>query len=129
LSGKYPVIPLAGLVHRPNPKWAFDLVPPEPRITYSPTKKFSVFVGGEILGGSYRTDRNDNIVPHKLDGAQIDYTDYRAGGGIIYSPFKAVMIDIAGGYSFERSIDYNRAGEEFKADPAPYVRVSVKGEF
>ena len=102
LSGKYPVIPLAGLVYRPNPKWAFDLVPPEPRITYSPTKKFSVFVGGEILGGSYRTDRNDNIVPHKLDGAQIDYTDYRAGGGIIYSPFKAVMIDIAGGYSFER---------------------------
>ena len=129
LSGKYPVIPLAGIVYRPNPQWSFDLVPPEPRITYAPSKRFSVFVGGELVGGSYRTDQNANIVPSKLSGAQIDYTDYRAGAGIIYSPCKALTIDLAGGYSIERSIDYHRAGENFTTDPAPYFRASITAQF
>ena len=123
------MIPLAGLVYRPNPRLDFDIVVPEPRIIYSPTKNFSVFVGGELVGGSYRTDHDPNIFPRKLDGAQIDYTEYRAGGGLIFSPCKAVTIDLAGGYAIERSIDFNRAGEEFKADPAPYLRISVKAEF
>ncbi|MEP6685671.1 MAG: hypothetical protein ABJB22_02740 [Verrucomicrobiota bacterium] len=129
LSGKYPVIPLAGLIYRPNQQWAFDIVVPEPRIIYSPTKNFGVFLGGEVVGGSYRTDHDGNIFPTKLDGAQIDYTDYRAGGGIIFSPCKALTIDVAGGYSIQRSIDYDRADEEFKTDPAPYLRISVKAEF
>jgi len=129
LSGRYPVLPLAGLVYRPNSIWSFEAVAPEPRIIYSPTKSFSVFLGGELVGGSYRTDRNDNIVPQKLNGAQIDYTDYRAGVGIIYSPCKAVKIDVAGGYAIERSIDFNRAGEDFKTDAAPYFRISLKANF
>ena len=129
LSGRYPVIPLAGLVYRPNPQWSFDIVVPEPRIIYSPTKSFSVFVGGELVGGSFRTDHDGNILPRKLDGAQIDYTDYRAGAGVIFSPCKAVAIDLAGGYAIQRSIDFHRAGEEFKTDPAPYFRVSLRAEF
>jgi hypothetical protein len=129
LSGKYRAIPLAGLIYRPNPKWIIDIVPPEPRIIYSPTKKVTVFFGGEIVGGSFRTDHNGNIFPPKLDGAQIDYTDYRAGAGLIFSPCEAVVIDIAGGCSIERSIDYNRAGVEFKTDPAPYLRVSISAQF
>ncbi len=129
LSGRYPVIPLAGLVYRPNSQWSFEIIVPEPRIIYSPTKSFSVFVGGELVGGSFRTDHDGNITPRKLDGAQIDYTDYRAGAGIIFSPCKAVSIDIAGGYSIQRSIDYERAGEEFKTDPAPYFRIALKAEF
>jgi hypothetical protein len=129
LSGRYPVIPLAGLIYRPNSTWTFDMVVPEPRVIYSPTKSFSVFVGGEFVGGSFRTDHDGTILPRKLDGAQIDYTDYRAGAGVIFSPCKAVMIDVAGGYAIERSIDFNRAGEDFKTDPAPYFRVSVKAEF
>ena len=125
LSG-YPVLPLAGLVYRPNSEWTLNMVVPEPRVIYSPTKAFSFFAGGELVGGSYRTDHDGNVFPRKLDGAQIDYTDYRAGAGVIFSPCKQVMIDIAGGYSIERSIDFNRAGEDFKTDPAPCVRLSVK---
>ena len=102
---------------------------PEPRIIYSPTKSFSVFVGGELVGGSFRTDHDGNILPRKLDGAQIDYTDYRAGRRSNFFTVQGGDDRCRGGYAIERSIDFNRAGEEFKTDPAPYFRVSVKAEF
>jgi hypothetical protein len=129
LAGHYPVIPLAGLIYRPNSQWTFNMVVPEPRILYSPTKGFCMFAGGELIGGSFRTDHDGNILPRKLDGAQIDYTDYRAGAGVIFSPCPAVMIDVAAGYSIRRSIDFHRARENFTTEPAPYFRVSVKAEF
>ena len=41
---------------------------PEPKLIYSPTKNLDVYLGGEVAGGSYRTDVNDGITPHKLSG-------------------------------------------------------------
>lgn len=129
LSGRFPVLPLAGLVYRPNSKWTYDIVLPEPRIIYSPTKTCSFYVGGEFVGGSFRTDRDENIFPRKLSGAVVDYTDYRAGAGFAYSPSPNVTVDVSGGYAIERSFDFDRAGEEFTTDPAPYLRVELKADF
>lgn len=129
LRGRYPVVPLAGIIWLPNERLRFLAILPEPRIIYSLGNKWDVWVGGQLTGGSFRTDRDDTIVPHKLSNAQVDYSDYRVGGGLIYSPCDAIMIDLGGGYSLQRKFDFYRAGMTFKTDPAPYFRLEFKAKF
>ncbi len=129
LRGGYPAFPFAGLIWIPNEKFRLMGVLPEPRLIYSPTDKLDLWVGGEVAGGSFRTDNNPNIEPRKLSGAQVDYEDYRAGVGLVYSPCKAVDLDLGGGYVIERGFKFHRAGENFRSDPAPYVRFELKAKF
>src|SRR4051812_37582530 len=129
LRGRFPVIPLVGVIWMPDDKWKFLGILPEPRVIYSPNDKIDFWMGGELMGGSFRTDRNNAIVPAKLNGAQVDYSEYRVGGGFIYSPCNNVSIDLGGGYSIRREFDFNRADIKYKADGAPYLRVEFKAKF
>ena len=129
LRGRYPVLPLAGLIWEPNDKWKVLAILPEPRVIYSPNDKIDFWAGGEFKGGSFRTDRNSAIVPARLNGAEVDYSEYRAGGGFIYSPCNNVSIDLGGGYAIRREFDFHRAGIRYKADSAPYLRLEFKAKF
>ncbi len=132
LKGGYPVLPLVGLVWKPNDDWKFMLIPPSPRVIYSISKQFEVYLGGELAGGSFRTDHHDGYVgPHvaKLSGTQVDFNDYRAGGGFTYILTKQVSIDGNAGCSIERAFLYHRAGENYRTDPSPYVQVALKAAF
>jgi opacity protein-like surface antigen len=129
LRGQFPVIPLAGIIWMPDDKWKILGLLPEPRVIYSPCNKWDFWAGGQLTGGSFRTDRDDTIVPHKLSGAQVDYSDYRVGGGLIYSPCDAITVDLGGGYSIQRSFDFYRADMKYKTDPAPYLRLEFKAKF
>jgi hypothetical protein len=129
LRGRFPVVPLIGLIWMPDDKWKVLGLLPEPRVIYSPNDKWDFWMGGELIGGAFRTDRNDAIFPSKLNGAEVDYSEYRAGGGFIYSPCNNVSIDLGGGYSFRREFDFHRADIRYKADGAPYLRVEFKAKF
>ena len=129
LRGRFPVIPLAGLIWMPNEQWKLMAILPEPRIIYSVCDKVDLWVGGQLTGGSFRTDRDDTIVPHKLSNAQVDYADYRVGGGLIYSPSDAIAINLGAGCAIERSFDFYRADVEYKTDPAPYLRLEFIAKF
>ena len=129
LRGRWPVIPLAGLIWMPNETWKVMAMLPEPRVMYSPSDKWDFWAGGELAGGSFRTDRNDAIFPQRLNGAQVDYSEYRVGGGFIYSPCNNVSIDLGGGYVIQRRFDFHRADLVYKTDGAPYLRLVVKAMF
>ena len=129
LRGQYPVLPIAGVIWKPTEQWSFFGMLPEPRITYSPTKAIDLFVGGQWVGSSFRTDRDDAIHPQRLSGAQVDYTEYRVGGGVEVRCGEAVSLIASGGYALQRRFDFERADAEYKTDPAPYVRVALKAEF
>lgn len=129
LRGRFPVIPIAGLIWMPNEKWKVLGMLPEPRVIYSPNDKWDFWAGGELIGGAFRTDRNNAIFPTKLNGAEVDYSEYRAGGGLIYSPCDKVSVDLGGGYAIRREFDFHRAGIRYKADGAPYLRIEFKAKF
>jgi hypothetical protein len=129
LRGGNPVFPFAGVIWMPCEKWRLMAVPPEPRLIYSPTKNLDVWFGGEIAGGSFRTDNDPSIRPTKLSGAQVDYEDYRAGVGLVYSPNDNIDIDLGGGCSIERGFKFHRAGENFRSDPAPYIKLEFRAKF
>ncbi len=132
LHGGFPVLPLAGVVWKPNDSFRVMGVLPQPRAIYTINKQLEVWVGGELTGGAFRTDHHDDYVgPHvaKLSGTQVDYYDYRAGAGLIFSPTRQVDIDLNGGYAIQRSFNYHRAGEYYRTDPAPYVEIALKAHF
>jgi hypothetical protein len=129
LRGRWPVIPIAGLIWMPNDNWKVMAMLPEPRVIYSPSGHWDFWAGGELTGGSFRTDRNDAIVPPKLNGAQVDYSEYRVGGGFIWSPCDNVSVDLGGGYAIRREFDFHRADIKYKADGAPYLRLEFKAKF
>jgi hypothetical protein len=132
LRGGYPVYPIVGVVYIWNEQWELKAIPPEPRLIYSPTKKLDLWIGGEIAGGSYRIDEHDEFFgPHitKLRNAQVDFTDYRAGVGLTYEVSKNLDVDLGAGCSIQRHFAYHRAGENFRTDPSPYVRIEIKAHF
>ncbi|HVF70713.1 MAG TPA: hypothetical protein VM940_03805 [Chthoniobacterales bacterium] len=129
LRGRWPVIPLAGLIWMPNETWKVMAMLPEPRVIYSPSERVQFWAGGELVGGSFRTDRNAAIVPTRLNGAQVDYSEYRVGGGFVYTPCDNVSIDLGGGYAIQRRFDFHRADIVYKTDGAPYLRFAVKASF
>jgi hypothetical protein len=132
LRGGYPVVPLAGLVWIPCEKVRLMGVLPEPRVIYSVSKQLDLWAGAEFAGGAFRTDHHDEFVgPHiaKLSGTQVDYSDYRAGTGLTYSPTNRIDLDLGGGCSIQRSFNFHRAGEYYRTDPAPYVRFEIKATF
>jgi hypothetical protein len=133
LRGGFPVLPLVGVVWKPNDRIKLMGVLPDPRLIYMVNKQLEVFVGGEFSGGSFRTDHHDSFdnIPHvdKLSGTQVDYADYRAGAGFTYNLSDAISIDGSGGCSIQRSFNFHRAGEYYRTDPAPYLQFAFKAAF
>ncbi len=122
----YPVIPTVGLVWLVNDNLQVLAYVPEPKIVYTVHEGLSVWAGGELLGGSYKVDRNNDP---KLNATIVDYSEYRAGVGLTYTPVKHWDVNLAAGYAFDRTFDFYRAGKSYTAEPAPYIRLQLTGEF
>jgi len=133
LRGGYGVGPVLGLVWVPNKQWRLMAVPTEPRIVYNLSKQTDLYIGGELEGGSFRTDHHDEFrgIPHvaKLSGTQVDFSDYRVGGGFVYSPTNNIDLDFGAGCSIQRAFKFHRAGENYRTDPSPFLRFEIKAKF
>ncbi len=128
----YPAIPTLGVVWLINDKLRLEGYLPNPRLLYQVSDSFSIWAGGEVLAGSYKVDRRDRPNDPKvnsLNGTTIDYTEVRAGLGFLYTPAKHWEITAAAGFAVDRTFDYWRANKSYIADPAPYLRVQIGGEF
>lgn len=124
---KTQILPAVGFYWRITDKLTFNAIPPDPRLEYQITDKARVWLGGEINGGSFRTDagRSD-----KLNSAVVSYSDYRAGAGVAWSFADGWSVDAGAGVSFYRKFDFHRAEVGVKSDDlAPYVKLSIRGEF
>ena len=69
------ILPSGGVIWSPNEQWEFQLLFPNPRVTYRPAggslRDLSVFARGEYGGGSWSVD-------HEFGGVErTDYNDYR----------------------------------------------------
>jgi hypothetical protein len=132
LRGGTGFIPIPGVVWIFNDKVKLMGVLPDPRVIYSPNDDLDLWVGAQIAGGAFRTDEHDSFTGKhvaKLSGTQVDYADYRGGIGFNYNITKAISLGAAGGYALERAFKFHRAGENYRTDPAPYVKIELKANF
>ncbi len=134
ILSKYPALPIAGLKWDITDRLHLDAIPPEPRLVYDLSDHCEVFVGAEILGESYKRDRNPNARPQdqRFNEGVIDYSEYRVGAGFSYKINKALQFDVSGGYVPRRTFDYYRGednGKRFKLEGAPYAKVAFAAQF
>jgi len=129
LQGGYPVVPLAGVIWIASDKVRLMGVMPDPKLIYSATDKLNLWLGGQLVGGAFRTDHDDSIQPKKLSGTQVDFSDYRAGLGLSYALTRSCILDFSTGCSIQRHFAFHRAGENYRTDPSPYVSLQLKASF
>lgn len=77
---RYKIFPSGGVIWRPNEQWEFDILFPNPRVTYRPAgaslHNVSLYTRGEYGGGSWTVD-------HEFGGTvKTDYNDYRIMFGL-----------------------------------------------
>ena len=77
---------------------------------------------GDFVGGGYRNGPTNDP---RTNDAILDYTAYRADGGIGYNPRKGVSIEATIGWSIQRRFDYFLAGPDFSSKSAPYMKLDV----
>lgn len=125
---EHPAIPFIGALWKISPQWTLRALLPEPKLIYKPSDKLELWVGGELIGGTYKVDRRDTN-PSELGGAVVTYYETRAGAGVAWQVCPTASIELAGGYAFERSFDFHRAEKKYDLEGAPYVKLSVHTAF
>jgi hypothetical protein len=123
---EYPVLPVLGLRWLINDKWDLQACLPEPKLIYKVSENLSLNVGGELFGGSFRTDSSD---VKDINNTRVDYYEVRAGAGLSYTGWKPLTIDFGGGYALVRKFHFEDTDRSASTDPAPYLSLRAGAEF
>lgn len=84
--------PAAGVIWEPNDQWTFHIAPPEPRITYYPTKDWAIHLKGSSGGDSWNIDPDTS---ETID--QLIHRQFRVGVGIERRIYKDLWASLWGG--------------------------------
>ncbi len=104
---------------------------PKTRYSYRLDSQWSLYVGGDFSGSTFRTSENlgNQIGASQYNRALGTYRDARIGPGVTCRITRGLRAELEGGYSVYRRIDYTRIGQTVDFDPAPYVRAGLSGRF
>jgi len=98
------IVPVGGLIYKPNDKLTFNLVPSEPTITYSLNDKLDLFLKGEWSSDEFAV--KNNITSNDLNEVVLQYKQVLYGAGIAYDICKNVNIQLSGGFVGNRALKY-----------------------
>ena len=115
-------IPVCGFNWKINDQYNLRAVFPQPRFSYTPSKTLEFFIAADLVGGGYR---NGPTSDQRTNNALLDYSEYRAAGGVNYNPLKGLSFEMTAGWSIERRFDYFRAGPDDIAKSAPYFKLDI----
>ncbi len=121
-----PVVPMVGLDWRISPQWDLQLMFPQPRLVFQPDEYWSFHVGMNLVGTTFRTSNTfgTSLGRPEYDDALATYRDIRLGAGFGYNVSKSMRVEVEGGYSVSRQIDY-KDFETVNFEPGPYVRLGI----
>lgn len=131
----WPVMGGAGLRWQVSDYWTLNLMVPRPRIEYQAAEGLTVFAGCEFRGGSFRVadDFGEGLSREELNGALVDYREYRAGAGLSWLAHQGdgleLSVELQGGVAFDREFDFHRTSIDLDCDPTPYASLGAKAKF
>ncbi len=115
LKSDLPIIGIPGFRWQFADKWVLSAIPPKPQLQYEVNNALTLYVGGELIGGTYHL--NDEFGTNhghpgpgdpgasKLNGNIADYGEFRAGVGFTWKFTPNVSLDVSGGYVPYREYD------------------------
>src|ERR1700737_47393 len=116
------VFPIGGFNWKINDHFNFRAVFPRPRFSFTPNDKLEIYLGGELIGDSYR---NGPTTDNRTNNAVVEYEEERAGLGVSYTLRKGIDLEAIAGWTFQRAYDYIRAGPIYLSKGSPYLRVDL----
>jgi hypothetical protein len=132
LNSQIPVIPAVGVHWKLSDRWTIDGVAPRPQLQYQLSDKVTLFTGADVRETTFRMD-NEFGTSHgtpALNSAVLDYWEIRGGGGLTWSVYKSLKLDMEAGVVPFRRFDYYRADvKAVSSDWFPYVRVGLSTKF
>lgn len=126
LLRSYPVLPLGGILWRVNKNWDVEAFLPKPRVVFKPLANLQVWAGGEF---NYSSFRMDTVEDSKLNATTVTYREVRIGGGIAYTGWKPLALEVGAGWAFRREFDFHRADMKASTEGAPYLTLSATARF
>jgi hypothetical protein len=132
INSQLPVIPAVGVHWKLSDRWTIDGVAPRPQLQYRLSDKITLFTGADVRETTFRMD--DKFGSSRgtpvLNSAILDYWEIRGGGGLTWSVYKSLKLDLEAGFVPYRRFDYYRADVKAVAsDWFPYVRVGLSAKF
>ena len=131
-NSNLPVIPAVGVYWKLSDRWTIDGVAPRPQLQYRLSDKITLFTGADIRETTFRMndDFGNNLGTPKLNSSILDYWEVRGGGGITWTVYKGINLDMEAGVVPYRRFDYFRADvKAVSSDWFPYVRVGLSAKF
>lgn len=123
---EHPIIGGLGFLWKISDSLTLSAIPPEPRLTWTVNDELSIWLGGEMAGKAYRTDKRSGS---KLGDAIVSYDDRRAFLGTSWTR-GAWTLEAAAGVSFDREWDYHRVDRDYSTDgTSPFVKLSARADW
>lgn len=147
LKSDIPFIVVPGFRWQFADKWVLSAIPPKPQVQYELNNAVTLYVGADILDGTYHL--NDNFGNNhasvqgpgnaNTNGNIVDFTEARVGAGFTWKFMPNLSLDVSGGYIPYRQFDvhpdhigYDISSTTFHnsiGEGAPYAAMGIKGSF
>lgn len=147
LKSSLPLIGVPGVRWQFADHWVLSAIPPKPRIEYEFSNALTLYVGANILAGTYRL--NDTFgVSHGHGAAPnneqfnnniIEFTEVRLGGGVVWKFIPNMSLDVSAGYMPYRNFNIHPDRIGFDVNDttfknsldhgAPYAEAGIHGSF
>jgi hypothetical protein len=111
------LLPVAGLIWKPNPEMRFELVFPRPRAVFQLNDTYRLYFYGELGGGSWAIERptlGDNVAT---------YRDLRVCIGLESISKNGWRSAIEVGYLFDRRLEYTSGNGNMQLNDAMMLRL------
>jgi opacity protein-like surface antigen len=131
LRSQFPVLPAPGVRWKFADQWTLSAIFPRPRLEYDFNDKLRLYLGLGVLVGTYTVphDFGDQHANTKLNGATLDYFEYRVGGGCSWKLLPNLTLEAEAGALLGRWVSYVDKDVVLRAQPAPYAQVALHARF
>ena len=127
-----PVLPGGGVRWKFADRWLLNAILPRPRVEYQLTDSFTLYAGADVRAATFHVDDNFGTGHgvQRLDGAYLDYTEIRGGGGLRWKVGSTVFLEFETGCLAYRQFDYHRVDYSLENKTgAPYGQFVFTAKF
>lgn len=118
-----PIVPIIGLIYKPNDRLSFNLASEDPHIAYRINEQWTIFTEFRFLIDEYEVTRGQN--QHVV----LKYSESRAGIGCRFQPNHNFEIAFSAGGVGGRRLDYEDDNGKVVPKATEYVRLKVGLKF
>ena len=125
------LLPIVGADWFINDRWELKAVVPAPKLLFTLTPRARVYLGADLVGSTFRTSNTlrDPLLAPRYHDALATYRDVRLGAGLTVNFSSHLGLDLGGGYSMSRRLDYTRFDETVHFRRAPYGALTLRFSF